>query len=446
MANTGHSAFPASSAYRLLACPGSYALGAQIGNNERRSTEFSAQGTLAHSVSEAALFAGVAPDTVLGRTYTADGFEFTPDEEFVEGVQTYVDFVRGLIALGYLIVLETRVSPTIHWAGLKDLGLDLFGTADCIAFHPVTGKLLIVDLKFGKGIPVEADGNPQLLYYGAGAFDHKLLNQMLTSNGHPPLPDTWAPTEVETIVIQPRAWHPKGPIRSASYTGVEVVDWSRGPLYLGVERAINDGGKTLNPGDHCRFCPALAHCPAAHKLALDTAKEAFANVPATNVPMANPRDPDPFNPPVLIPEDALVALPDTHITDKELGELLDKVAIIKPLFAALERLAEERLSTSVRPDIGWKLVPTRTKRVWQVPDHEVSQAMANEGIHAQHFTETRLKTPAQVERAIGKKKFREINAQAGLISQSKAGQTLVPAHDPRAIDNDKRRSPKEAFG
>lgn len=438
MANTGHSQFPASSAYRLLACPGSYALGQSVDTGERRSTVFSAEGTLAHSLSEAAVLSDADLSGFAGRSFKADGFEFTADEDFLEAVEVYVEFVRGLRALGYIVMLETRVSPMIHWAGLPDLGIDLFGTADCIAYHPITGKLVIADLKFGKGIAVEAAGNPQFLYYGAGALSPDLLNYALRAHGHAALPDGWTPTEVDTVVIQPRAYHPDGPIREAHYTGAEVKDWARTTLYDGVKTAINDKGKTLVPGEHCRFCPALAHCPAAEKHTLDAAREAFKNAPLVNVPDAAGGDPD------AAPVQALAALPDTHISDKKLSELLDKIAVIKPYFAALEKLAEDRLAAA-RPVPGWKLIPTQTRRVWADDEPQIVSALFNAGLAPGQYTETRLRTPAQTEKLIGKAKFKALMDQLGLVTQSPAGTKLAPEGDPRARAKIGRTA-QEAFG
>jgi hypothetical protein len=441
MSATGHSQFSASSAYRLLTCPGSFDLAKRVDTGARRATIFSAEGTLAHSVSEAALFAGTDPAYIIGRTFEADGFEFTPDEDFVEGVQTYVDFIRGLEALGYIVVLETRVSPMIHWEGLGDLGLELFGTADCIAFHPTSRKLLIVDLKFGKGIAVEVANNSQFLYYGAGALSLPLLNYMLESHGHKRLPDGWTPTEIETIVVQPRAFHPDGPIRRATYSYADVVDWARTTLYQGVERAINDNGQTLAPGEHCRFCPAIAHCPAQAQLTRDQAKLAFQNAPGTNVALANPGDPS--QPPTQAQQ--LAALPASHISDTELSAMLDTISILKPYFAALEGLALDRLKqASNRPGLNWKIVPTRTRRIWADGDEQALIAeMARRGADPMKIADLVVPTPAQLERRLGKREFKIITD--GLVKQSTPGTTLAPEGDPRTRVQ-QGRSAKEAFG
>lgn len=440
MSATGHSQFSASSAYRLLACPGSFDLAKRVDTGARRATIFSAEGTLAHSVSEAAIFAGTDPSFIVGRTFEADGFEFTPDEDFVEGVQTYVDFIRSLQALGYIVVLESRVSPTIHWQGLADLGLELFGTADCIAFHPVSLKLIIVDLKFGKGVSVEVANNSQFLYYGAGALSLPLLNYMLESHGHKRLPAGWTPAELETIVVQPRAFHPDGPIRRHKYPYADVVKWSRTTLYDGVKRAIEDKGQTLNAGEHCRFCPALAHCPAQAQLTRDQAKLAFANAPGGNVALAQPADPN--APPTHA--QMLAALPPAHITDAELSDMLDVISILKPYFAALEALALDRLKqNAARPDMKWKAVPTRTRRVWADDDTAIYDEMLKRGANTNDIVDTIVLTPAQLERRLGKRKFKAL--ADGLVKQSAPGVTLAPEGDPRGRVQT-GRSAREAFG
>jgi len=443
---SGHSKFSASSAYRLLTCPGSFDLGQKADPGSRRSTVFSAEGTLAHSLSEAALFSAADLSTLTGRAFHADGFDFTVDEDFIEAVETYVDFVRSLEALGYVIALETRVSPAIHWTGLADLGLELFGTADCIAYHPDLNKLLIVDLKFGKGIAVEVADNAQFLYYAAGSLSRNVINAMLEAHGRQTLPPGWTPSEVETIVVQPRAHHPDGPIRRQSYDPAFVRRWAQTTLYEGVDKALKDKGTTLVAGDHCRFCPALPHCPA-YKTMLDTeAKNAFLNAPATNTPAANlAADDDPLALPVQ--PVALAVLPPTHISDEELGELLDKVALLKPYFAALEELAMDRLKKA-RPVKGWQTAPTRTKRIWNDDEQSVASALRAAGLSLVDVAELKLLTPAQLEKKLGKAKFKQILAKTvpNLVTRSAPGKTLVPDGDPRARLNQHSRTPQQAFG
>jgi hypothetical protein len=329
MAPTAHSTFSASSAYRLIACPGSYQLALDLTQGVRHSTIYSAEGTLAHAISEACIDAGVEPSSFLGQTRNADGFDFTIDEDFVEAVSVYVEFVRGLMSLGYHVMLEQTVTPEIHWSDMDrvDVGIPLFGTADCIAYNPTSGHLIIADLKFGRGIAVEVVQNSQLKYYGSGALSPATFQQMLALD-HLPDPVTLV-KQVTTVIIQPRAPHPKGPIRGFDYAPGELVDWARKDLLPAVKKAIADKGKTRKPGDHCRFCPGLANvaCTALHDFTLETARKAFMDTPIENLPPA---------------DSPLAALPSTNLSDKALADLMDRIAVIAPYLDAVRNLAHDR--------------------------------------------------------------------------------------------------------
>jgi hypothetical protein len=94
---------------------------------------------------------------------------------------------------------------------------------------------------------------------------------------------------------------------------------------------------------------------------------------------------------------------------------------------------------------GWKLVPTRTRRVWNDDEPSVVAALHNMGVAPGHYTETRLLSPTQVERRLGKKQFKALLQQIQLVKQSTPGLTLAPETDPRAQIK-QERSAKEAFG
>lgn len=415
MAPTQHSQFSASASARLLACPGSFELSRQLDDGSRKATIYSAEGTLAHIVAEACLHSGREPADYIGETRTADGFEFTINEDFAEAVQFYVDYVRGLRAMGYHILLEVRARPSDMWPDKEPLPIDLFGTADCVAFHPASGDLAVGDLKFGRGVAVDAQDNTQLLYYAAGAMAR------------------FGPVKsVSTTIIQPRAFHPDGPVRRATYSPEHVLQWARTVLYQGVERALADGGKTLSAGDHCRFCPVLPHCKAPAELTFQTAQAAFANTPIENFPAADGKGGSADE----------NALPEAHLSDEKLAELLDKIEIIEPWLAAVRRLALERVEAG-RPLDGWKLVPRRAMRRWGPDPQEVIDALTAEGYSESDLTETVLLSPAKVERKLGRAAYRE--AVEPLVVRRSSGNTLASEGDPRARIRS-RRTAQEAFG
>lgn len=417
MAPTNHSAFSASASSRLLACPGSYALALKVdeeNGHARRSSIFSAEGTLAHALSEACLHAGLDPSHFLGETRTADGFDFDVDEEMVEAVRTYVDYVRGLKVMGYDVMLEVRVSPSGLWDGLVQQNVELFGTSDVVAYNAQTRDLRIVDLKFGRGVPVEAKDNSQLLYYAGGALAH------LRGQGHDP-------RTVTTTIIQPRAPHPAGPIRWHEYPAADVIEWARTTLYDGVKRALADNGQTLFAGKHCRFCPVAPHCETLKALSFQTAKDAFLAAPPQNIPASAP---------------AHAVMPQITLTDAALGELLDKIEVIGPWIDAVKRLALERLEAGQTVP-GWKLVPKRPTRKWADPDDDqVMNDLAAAGVDVDAISARRLLTPAQAEKKLGKKRY---DAElAPFVVKTSSGVNLAPEVDPRSVAA--RQTAQQAFG
>jgi hypothetical protein len=416
LAPNAHASFSASSSARLLACPGSYALALAADDGKRRSSIFAAEGTLAHSMSEACLHSNVDAVSFVGDKRTADGFEFTVDEDMAEGVQTYVDYVRGLQVMGYEVRLEVRVNPAGLWDGLAPLNTDLFGTSDVVAYNPTTKDLRIVDLKFGRGIAVEVENNSQLLYYAAGAMAAAGANAK----------------SVTATIIQPRAHHPKGPIRSHTYTGEEVRKWARTTLYNGVDRALSDNGKTLCAGSHCRFCPVAASCKTLADLSFETARAAYLAAPADNLPASAPTH---------------AGLPQITLSPEALGDLLNKIEIIGPWIDAVKAMAKERLETTGAGVEGWKLVPTRPARKWADTDEDAQTAalqadLARAGEDPSKIVTTKLRTPAQVEKSLGKAAYAAHVAPH--VVKLSGGVTLAPELDPRSAEA--RRSAQEAFG
>lgn len=424
MAPTAHSSFSASSAARLLACPGSYALGLKMDDGTRRSTVYSAEGTLAHAVGEACLLTHKDAADFIGETRTADGFQFTIDEEFAEHTQVYVDYIRSLRALGYVVMLEQRVDPSVQWRddpNLPDLPVDLFGTADCTAYHPGTKHLVIGDLKFGAGVPVDVKGNAQLQYYGSGAAHEDVLKPLCESAGVP----FNGVDEVTLTIIQPRAFHRDGPVRRDVISYADLRTWARDTLYPGVKRALDDEGKTLDAGSWCRFCPVIAHCEKPRELSFETARKAFKDTPIENIPA---------------PTDQGAALPDAQLTDDELADILDKIQIIEPWLKAAKELGQNRMEAA-RSVKGWKLVPKRALRRWAGDEHEMLGALQAAGLPDDKITTSKLKSPAQVEKALGKRDY-EAHVAPHVVRTS-SGTTLACEGDPRA--RIVKRSAQQAF-
>lgn len=260
---TAHSKIGASSMKRWSACPGSVRLSRDI---ESRSSAFAEEGTLAHAVAEAWLTNG---EQSLDQPFSYDDHGVTKtvtlEKEMLDHLAHYVDavFSRWDNVKAHLLV-EQR----FH---LHELHSDLFGTSDAIVWQPEIRRLSVLDLKYGAGVPVEVNDNPQLMYYGLGAL---LANPQ------------WKPVEVEVVIAQPRCPHSEGPVRAQVLQVVDLIDFA-GELVDAVKRTENASDEFgriadwdeqhLNAGDHCRWCPAAGlPCPRLEARAQETARNAFA--------------------------------------------------------------------------------------------------------------------------------------------------------------------------
>lgn len=213
-------------------------------------TSYAKEGTAAHKMAEDCLTAGLDPEDFVSRF--VEGVEVSP--EMAEAVRVYTDFVRGLIAEhgGERATIEQRVK-------LDMFDADLFGTNDFVLITP-DGTLYTADFKYGAGVPVAVEDNPQLKYYALGAL-------MAAGGGV---------ERVVLSVIQPRCKQAGEPIRSWETTPMDLMEFG---LELAAAAAeTRKANAPFSPGKWCRFCPAGGVCPALHKQALAVAAVEFEDI------------------------------------------------------------------------------------------------------------------------------------------------------------------------
>jgi hypothetical protein len=260
----------------------------------------------------------------------------------------------------------------------------MFGTADIVAYDPAARTLEVVDLKFGQGVVVEVKKNAQLRYYGLGALLSIDLKEF--------------PVEkVRITIVQPRTAHSDGPIRSEEISVDELVGFA-GDL-LDAARATTQRDAPLNPGSHCRFCPASGRCPAQRERAQLVAQSDFAV-----------QDFEPPAPGILVPEQFAQMLGQLHILDDWMK------AMRAHALAMLER-------GETVP--GFKLVAKRATRKWK-DEAEVEAWLKAKGNAEDDIFDRSLKSPAQIEKVVGKK-----NLPAELVVKQSSGLSMVPAADAR---------------
>lgn len=374
-----HARLSPSAAHRWMNCPGSISFAETLPREVREGTsEYAEEGTLAHKLAAQWLETGEQPDFAK----EVEGADAA--YEMYEGVKLYVDTVRSQLGTRQLLV-EHRV----HLGALdRD---DLYGTADALALGDRV--LDVWDLKYGKGVVVEVADNEQLMAYAVAAA------LTLLSPAPRPVNALERLDKVRLTIVQPRASHADGPVRSIEYTPHELTEFALAYLKA-AERAESASLDDLHPGDWCRFCPALAHCPAQQRHAIEVAQHDFAAVP-------------------LEPPPAPETMPIEIVAD-----IVGKVPVLETWIAALRRRVVSELEAG-RDVPGWKLVAKRPRRVWLDAD-ELAKWAEGAGLDPDVLEARSLVSPAHLEKIVGKK-----NLPEELYASVSSGATLAPESDRR---------------
>jgi hypothetical protein len=274
----------------------------------------------------------------------------------VDGVNVYLE----VLAAHPHAYLETR----IEHSEIPGFG----GTVDCFdvnTFH-------VIDFKYGAGIAVEAERNLQLTCYALLALDKFNIENLFN---------------VRLTIVQPRAHHPGGPIRS----WVADADFLQDTLDRIKAIANGERSDALHAGDHCRWCPAKAQCPELYEMTLISAKQEFS-ADEMNVAKA--------------------------------AQILQKRSAIEGYLDAIEKWIHGQLDKGV--DVpGFKLVNRYGNRRYCVDEATVEKRCKSKGFGKKQIFETSLLSPAQLEKVVGK------DLIATLVERPHLGTTVVPSDDKR---------------
>ena len=383
-----HEQWSASSTAANWTCSGRIAMTTLVG--EEKESEHAARGTAAHTVAERCLRKNVEAISFLGETIKTKQHEIEIDQELADSAQMHVDYVKSLSKAPED---RTFVEQRFSLASL-DPPFGAGGTCDAIAVH--VDSMEVVDLKNGMGV-VDVNENKQLRTYALCA----LLNT----------PDATGIKTITSTVVQPRAPHKDGRIRSETYHVADLIDWSVDLLArmrlskqaltefetLGGSRVAFDAWteKWLTTGA-CTFCPAEGICPKRRREALsvmsDTAKKWFEE-PTTDEALIVGNAPE-------------IASPE------ELGHWLDGLEALENWIKALRGYAHNAAERGVAVP-GWALVDKIGNRCW-IDEVKASEALAALGLGEKEIFEEKMRSPAQIEKQLGKRKT-ELAALEGKI-------------------------------
>lgn len=388
-----HAILSPSAAHRWLHCTPAPRVEAEF---PETTSEYAEEGRLAHSVCE---LAAKKKFTVMNnRTYNSrlKKLKADPkwDDEMLSTAATYVEHLTEH-AMRFehapYVALEVQVDIT-------DYAPEAFGTCDCVMIGG--DELIITDYKHGKGVPVSAQDNPQMLLYALGALKlyRPIYGDMIR--------------RVSTYIDQPRL----GSYDGASMTVEELLAW--GESIKPKAAAAFMGTGEFAPGEWCRFCRAKAKCRA--RANQNTALEDFKDcIPlGRSIPMQTEYDATGFK-------------PSNCLTDEEIGALLVRA---EGLVAWYNDLKEYALVACLNGKTipGWKAVEGRSTRAWTDQDTALEALMAG-GVEEAIIYDRVPKTLAQLEKVIGKQRFGEL--VGGMITKSPGKPALAAESDKRPAYN-----------
>ena len=343
-----------STAKRVINCPGSVALVQQM--PPQPSSSYAEEGTLLHDVISEYL----NRDSVPLQSFVDEKFTMELMEEKLLPALALLDEVDPDKQMFYEV--ETRV-------GFGDLLPGVFGSTDLMG--RIGNKAIILDWKFGSGVPVPAEENEQLMFYAAAAM--RTPEAQWVFDGA---------TEVELIIIQP-------PSIKRWTTTVERIKQFEQTLVKAV-KAAEQPDAALKHGDHCRWCAAKPVCPIM--------------TGAVN---------------------RAIALKMEKIDVDKLGAYLHNADLLESWIKDLRSLAEEMMKKG-KPVAGWKMVPKRATRSWA--REEDAKVALLKHLKESEVIETKMVSPAAAEKLL---KTQKLKLPEGLTVAISSGNTIAPESDPR---------------
>jgi len=387
----GHALLSPSSASRWIHCPPSALLNAEAGD---RDTVFTREGNLAHAVAELKarkyFLTGIGPKKFQAAMdkFRADGLW---QDEMDGHTDTYLDALKD-IAAEYAAPPHVALEQRLDFSEYVPEG---FGTADCLMIGQMDGVegdvLHIVDFKYGKGVDVSAEDNPQMKLYALGALlDYMAIYDVFT---------------VRMTIVQPRI---KREPDTWEIEGRDLLRWAEDVVKPAAKLAAEGKGEYAE-GDWCRWCAIRGSCRRRAEAQLELAKQDFK-------------------------------LPPT-LSDAEVGEALTMGQRLKAWLSDLEEYALGACLNGAEIP-GFKAVEGRSVRAWTDADAAFTAAKAA-GVPEEMLYERKPVTLAALEKIMGKKAFGE--ALADYVTTPPGKPTLVKADDRRkAITN--KPDPEDDFG
>lgn len=362
-----HAILSASSSKRWLSCPPSARLERKFPD---KAGETAKEGTLAHALAEISIkhWLGELSDAAAKKQRAQIEADDLYNPDMADYVQEYVDIcIEKITAAAGTALVEEKLNFG-RWVK------DGFGTGDMVIIG--NGVLEIVDLKYGKGVPVSAESNTQMQLYALGAIDQY---GYIYDFDH-----------VRMSIFQPR----NGGLSTQLMSVDDLLAW--GESIKPIAELAYEGKGDFKAGDHCRFCRAATQCKALADYNLEIAKLEF-------------RDAD-------------------LLTDDEVSFVLERVDGLVRYAEKIKTFAlEEALNGHRWP--GFKVVEGRSNR--KITDETVAAKLLREAGYSDDviYKPLEMQTITALEKAITKKKFGDLLGD--VVEKPPGKPTLVPENDKR---------------
>ena len=358
-----HSVLGASAADRWMNCTPSAQLTAGM---EDEATTFAAEGTAAHALCEWKVRKALKMRA--GRRPTSDYWT----DEMEEFTDDYRDFIMDLVGQAKLTCKDpvTLIEQHLDFSCYVPDG---FGTGDFLLV--ADRELNVVDFKYGRGVAVYADHNPQMMLYALGALN--LFDCLYDIE------------QVTMTILQPRL----SSISTWTISAEELYKWAEEVLRPKAELAAKGEGEFIS-GSWCRFCKARNTCRARAESFLELAKMDF-------------------QPPALL-------------SDEEVAEVMEKADELSKWASDVMAYAQAEAIENGKHWNGYKLVEGRSTRRF-IDEKKVEEAAKGAG-YTDIYNKS-LITLTAFEKLMGKDTFKEV---LGSFVTKPAGKlTLVPVSDKR---------------
>ncbi len=386
--NRSHALLSASGASRWMNCTPSARLEDKIADGG--SSVYAEEGTYAHELAELYLRNHLDPkNQKISLELREKRKHALFSDELKKYVYVYVDYViEKLNALKKadprtMILLEEKVD-------LRDYIPEGFGTGDT----GIVGakKLIIIDLKFGKGVKVDAPNNPQLRIYGLGFLSKFEFTHSID--------------EVELVIVQPRLDH----ISTETISFNALIDWGENQVKPKAKEA-HDGNGEFAVGSWCKFCKVKATCKAMKDFAFEQMQKDFSTDE---------------------PSDAL----SMQLSLEDISEAYKASKIISDWSKSVQEYVLKQALSGVKfPNL--KLVRGRANRTWKDAENALKVLRGLEGdFEESQITTTKIKGIGDIEKLIGKEDFAELDL------------TVKPLGSPTVVDSSDKRpefEPRESL-